>query len=182
MKDFGQKMDYSARLMLPGIATLILFTLILLPVGMAGMADFPPHITLISIYYWTIFYPAAMPYWFVFLLGIVVDSMHGDPLGVSSLVYLVFRFLVLVQQRLLSRETFVALWFSFGFALAIILLIYWLVLTIYHGVALPLLPAVMQWAFTFGVYPLAHMGFSVLYRYLPTLPGSRGAYPGRRKK
>lgn len=181
MKDFGQKMDYTARMMLPGIATLLLFILTLLPIGMAGISVFTPNLSLVSIYYWTIFYPAAMPYWFVFILGVFVDSLHGEPLGISSLVFLVFRFLVMVQQRLLARETFIAMWFSFGLGLAAILLIYWIALTIYHQAALPLEPVLMQWVFTFGIYPLAHMGFSLLYRHLPSLSG-HGSYPGRRKK
>lgn len=167
MHDFGQKMDYAARMMLPAIVTLLLVILIQLPVGLAGLSNFPPHIAFISIYYWSVFHPGTMPYWFLFLLGLFLDALAGAPLGFSSLFFILFRFLILTQRRLLARETFFAAWFGFALLLFAVLLLQWVSMGLFYRSLPPYTPVAMQWCLTAGLYPLAHIFFSFLYRQLP---------------
>lgn len=167
MVDIGLKLEYFVRMTMPALATLMLFLLGLVPIGMAGTGDFPPDICLISIYYWTIFRANAIPFWFVFLLGILRDSLFGVALGMSSLIFIFFRLLILSQQRYLIKETFWAMWVGFGLVIIPTLFIQWLMVSAYIKSLLPPMPTLMQWVFTFGLYPLLHLLFNAIYRFLP---------------
>ncbi len=167
MHDLGQKIDYGARLTLPGIVTVFLLFLFSLPLGPDGWAAFPPHICLISLYYWSLFHPTTFPLWFIFLLGILHDALFGAPLGFSSLFFILFNRIILAQQRFAIRENFWASWCGFGLAAALFFMAYWVAMSIYSGQIVPIDTAIMQWIFTVGFYPLAHAGFNLLHRCLP---------------
>lgn len=171
MFDYRQKIDHFARMLVPGICTVLLLLLSLTPIGLSGMALFPIDVCLISIYYWAIFRPAALPFWFVFLLGIVRDALMGMPLGLSSLIFILFRLVVLSQQRYLIKETFWATWAGFGIVAIPTLTVQWLLASAYVREVQPLMPAIMQWIFTFGLYPVLHIVFNALYGFLPPLAG-----------
>ncbi|MCH2547410.1 MAG: hypothetical protein MK052_07365 [Alphaproteobacteria bacterium] len=171
MFDYSQKIDQYARMLLPAICTLLLLLFSLLRIGFAGLAHFPIDVCLISIYYWTIFRPSTMPFWFVFILGIVRDSLMGTPLGISSLVFILFRLIILSQQRYLVKETFWATWFGFGWVLVPALVFNWLLSSAYAKSFIPITPVMMQWVFTFGLYPLLHIVFNALYGFLPDPSG-----------
>lgn len=167
MFDYTQKIDHFARMMLPTICTLLLLLLSLLQIGLAGLARFPVDVCLISIYYWTVFRPTAMPFWVVFALGVIRDALMGAPLGISSLTFILFRLIVLSQQRFLVKEAFWATWLGFGLVLVPVFTFQWLLTSAYVRSLLPVTDLFMQWVFTFGLYPLLHIVFNALYRFLP---------------
>lgn len=171
MFDYSEKLDHFARMLLPGICTIMLLILSLLPIGLSGFALFPIDVCLISIYYWAIFRPAALPFWLVFLLGVARDALMGMPLGISSLVFILFRLVVLSQQRYLVKETFWATWFGFGIVAIPTLAVYWLLASAYVQAVQPFMPVAMQWLFTFALYPLLHIVFNALYSFLPEQTG-----------
>lgn len=171
MFDYQQKIDHFARMLLPGLCTLLLLLLSLVPIGLSGLALFPIEVCLISIYYWAIFRPSAMPFWFVFLLGVLRDALMGMPLGVASLIFILFRLAVLSQQRSLVKETFWATWVGFGLITIPALLLQWLLVSAFDRALLPVQDVVMQWIVTFGLYPLLHIVFNALYRFLPRAAG-----------
>lgn len=171
MFDYRQKIEDFTRMLIPGLCTLLLLVLSLVPIGLKGMGLFPVDVCLISIYYWAIFRPAALPFWFAFLLGVVRDALMGMPLGISSLVFLLFRLAVLSQQRYLVKETFWATWAGFGLVAVPVLLLQWLLASAFFQSLLPVGDVIMQWVFTFGLYPLLHIVFNALYRFLPPVAG-----------
>lgn len=160
--------EYIARMMLPGISTFLLYLAGLAPIGLSGMGNFPPDIILISIYYWSIFRPGAIPFWLVFVLGVFKDSLFGVALGISSLIFIFFRLLVLSQQRYLIKETFWAMWVGFGLVAVPAMMMQWLLSSAYLKSVIPVQDIIMQWVFTFGLYPLLHIIFNAIYRLLPT--------------
>lgn len=171
MLNYPQKLDLFFRMLLPGMCTLVLLLISLLKAGLSGLALFPVDVCLISIYYWTIFRPSAMPFWFVFVLGVIRDGLMGTPLGISSLIFILFRLFVLSQQRYLTKEAFFAMWMGFGLVTVPTLAVYWFISSMYAGSLLPLIPLGMQWVFTFGLYPLFHILFNALYSFLPDQAG-----------
>lgn len=171
MFDSAQKIDHFLRLLLPGICVLVLLLLSLLQLGLDGMALFPIDVGLISIYYWTIFRPSTMPFWFIFLLGIIRDALMFAPLGMSSLIFILYRLIVLSQQPLLAKEAFWAMWLGFGLTIIPILTLHWLLFCAYTQALLPVMPLAMQWVLTLGLYPLLHIVFNALYSFLPEQAG-----------
>lgn len=167
MHDYQQKIDHQARILLPALATCVFFILTLVPISIPGLASFLPDVCLISIYYWTILRPDVMPYWFVFLLGLVKDAMLGNPLGLFSLIFILFRLLVERQRVLLAKETFLATWINFSLLALATLVASWLLMCLYLKTVIPLIDIAMQWILTSAFYPLLHMAFNALYVFLP---------------
>lgn len=169
MIDYQQKVEHFTRMLIPALFTLFLFIISISPIGFWGFAYFPIDVCLISIYYWTIFRPKTLPFWFVFVLGLVKDSLMGTALGLSSLIYILFRMIVFSQQRHWVQESFFALWFGFGMLCVPTLASQWLIASALAKSALPALDAVIQWAITFAFYPVLHILFNAVYRFLPKL-------------
>jgi hypothetical protein len=95
----------------------------------------------------------------------------GGALGISSLVFILFRLMVFTQQRFLVKETFWATWLGFGLAALPAFILQWLLTSAFNRTILPVTPLAMQWVFTFGLYPLLHIVFNALYSFLPGQPG-----------
>lgn len=161
------RLELSSRLLAPGIVTLFLVLFMVAPRQITGSVEFMPLFALMSIYYWGIFRPDVMPYWFVFIVGLLQDTLLGQPLGISSLLYLLFRWMVPRQRRLFTRQVFGALWLGFVLITATIFLLKWTCLTLFFGRPMGLQPAAMQWVITVGLYPFLHQLFNQIYRLLP---------------
>lgn len=161
------KLEYLSRMAIPALCTLMLYLLGLIPLSIPGLNEFVPDVCLISIYYWSIFRPGAMPFWFVFLLGILRDSLFGFALGISSLLFIFFRLLVLSQQPHLVKESFWTTWIGFALVTAPVLFCYWLLASAYGKAFITAIPLLMQWVFTVGLYPLLYILFNSIYRFLP---------------
>lgn len=131
-----------------------------------GLAGVMPVLPLLPVYYWGTLHARAMPYWFVFLLGLMVDSVAGLPLGLSSLAYMFFLGLLYWKRKHIHKEGFAVKWGYFSGLSAVVLLGQWLVLAWVYGRVMPLPAALIQWGLTAGCYPLAHAAFDVIDRWL----------------
>lgn len=166
------KLEYYARMTIPALCTLMLFLTGLVPISITGLSEFSPDVFLISIYYWSIFRPGAMPFWLVFLFGLLRDALFGFSLGVSSLLFIFFRMFVLSQQKHLAKESFWTTWVGFALVTVPILFAHWLLACAFSKALLPALPLLMQWVFTVGLYPLLYILFNSVYRFLPPAMGT----------
>ena len=70
-----------------------------------GLQYFMPLISLILIYFWVLFLPEIYPLWFLFVIGIIEDSLTGIPLGISSFSNILFRFMIISQKRFIVKES-----------------------------------------------------------------------------
>ena len=108
-----------------------LFAVLPLPIPYYNFAA--PSLTLIAIYYWTVFRPDLMPMLVLFGIGIVNDALSGAPLGVSSLVFLVLQVAVHGQRRYLVGQPFWMLWSGFALIVPLAALFQWIVLSVLRG-------------------------------------------------
>lgn len=167
MFGFWHKLEVSSRLLGPGLLSVIFVLISATPMHIQGLSEWIPLFTMMAIYYWGLYRPALMPYWFVFALGLMQDALFGMPLGVSSFLNLLFRFLVVQQGRMFAKEAFWALWFGFALLSVIIFLLYWTLITLITSRPMPVETATVQWMMTVGLYPLVHQLFNLLYKTLP---------------
>lgn len=167
MYSFWHKLENSSRNLAPGLVTLLLVLFTVAPRQLTASVDFMPPLVLMAIYYWGIFRPQLMPYWWVFILGLIQDGLMGIPPGISSLLFMLFRFLVRRQGRMFARQSFIALWLGFGLLTAIVFLLTWTVMTVFYGKPMTMDTAIVQWFVTVGIYPFLHQLFTWMYRLLP---------------
>jgi rod shape-determining protein MreD len=161
--DRPHKSKWLTGIVSPAALTLLLVVLSASPKRIIMIGDFVPLFAAIGIFYWALFRPKRMPYWFIFILGLVQDALFGMPLGISSLAYLLFRYMVGSQRRLFIKEAFWAVWAGFSGFASLLFIFIWVVMSLYHQMVLPFASSILQWIFTALCYPLLHLLYTRLY-------------------
>lgn len=151
----------------PMTITVIFVLLPAIPQTLISSSHIIPLFPLMSVYYWTMFSPRLMNYTFLFILGLVQDILLSLPLGGSSLIFMLFRMLIVSQQRMFGKETFWGLWLWFAVMSALAFGGYWGVISFAAGSPMPLKESVVQWLLTIVCYPLVHGFFTRIYRLIP---------------
>jgi rod shape-determining protein MreD len=146
----------------PAMITLFLIIICLAPKHITGLEKVMPILPLMPVFYWGMLHAREMPYWFVFLAGLLVDSATGQPLGLSSLLYIIFMTMLHAQRKYFHKEGFVIKWGYFAGLLLVMTVLNWVCLSLYYMTMLPSVPALVQWLMTVGFYPLMHAGFEIV--------------------
>lgn len=151
---------------LPMLITALLAVFFLIAKHIGGLNHFMPILPLIPVFYWGMAHARDMPFWFVFLLGLVLDAVMGLPLGLSSLLYIFFLVLLHAQRKYFHKEGFMIKWGYFAALLGAVCAFNWLILTLFNARAEAFFPGFLQWFFTVCCYPFMHKGFDELYEYI----------------
>lgn len=154
-------------LIMPAALTFFGMVLFSVPFPLPGFHEAAPLVAVIAIFYWCCYAPNALPYWFIFLLGLAQDALHGTPIGFSATTYLLLAFIIITQRRFLTRENFTGVWIVFIAVSGLTAAFSWGVLSLYLGAELPTQPFGLQWLLTFLLYPALHGLFSIVYRLSP---------------
>jgi rod shape-determining protein MreD len=80
----------------------------LLPEPGAFRADF----VLISVFFWTLYRPAALPAPVVLILGVLLDLIGNSPLGLWAVLLLLNHAAVLALRRVLAKQGFFLVWLA----------------------------------------------------------------------
>lgn len=149
----GRRLDAWARACLPVTGTILLMLLTAAPFGLGEQAEMLPAVTLTSVWFWSLFRPAAMPPPVVFMLGLLVDLLGYNPVGVSILTLLIAHGLALRLRRRLAQQGFLAIWAVFLPVAAGAAALVWALSSALMVRLLPGSPALFQAALTMAVYP-----------------------------
>lgn len=168
MVPFSKRLELQFIAALPSVFAALLAVFYLVPKYIAGLNNVMPLLPLIPVFFWGIMIARATPYWVVFVIGLVLDAAQGAPLGLSSLLYMLFLTMLESQRKLLHKEGFLPKWASLAVLFAIMSGLNWLLLSWFHASAMPLVPAVIQWGLTVAIYPVLHKGFDLLDQHMHT--------------
>ncbi|MDE3060389.1 MAG: rod shape-determining protein MreD [Pseudomonadota bacterium] len=151
---------------MPSIITFILAVFTLSSKHIPGLAPIMPALPLIPIFYWGTMHAREMPYGFLFALGLAVDAASGLPLGLSSVLYMLFLALLRAQRRFFHKEGFIVKWGYFTLLMGIVFCVQWLLLSFFYSRALPAGAAFIQWGLTACCYPLLHKLFDGISEHI----------------
>jgi len=131
------------------------------------VADFLPLFDIMIIYYFAVLKPDVFAVWFLFLLGIISDSINGFPLGITSVCYIiVVKLFCSLNKRIMMYDTFHQIFGQFvAFAFSILFL-KWLIISIYHLKTYNIISPLIQLVITCTIYILMHRVFDYLDRKL----------------
>jgi len=146
----------------PCLITLLSIIIYLIPKHMSGFGSFMPFLPMIPIFYWGLNESRMMPYWAVFAFGLVIDSVTGLPLGLSSLLGVAFLAMLHAQHKYIYKEGFVIQWGYFALLFGMTGVAHWLLLFIFYGQMPGIKYPVIQWVLTVCCYPFFHQIFAVL--------------------
>src|ERR1700733_13859846 len=98
---------------LPMLLTLLMPILLAALTHMFFISQIMPLLVITSIYYWCMFRPGTLPYSFLFVLGILQDTLFCSPLGFSSFINMVCAWIVIHRFHLVGGVSFVTIWLRF---------------------------------------------------------------------
>lgn len=162
----GKRLELLGLASLPGLMALGLTIFFLAAKHIRGLDQFMPLLQLAPVFYWGMLQAREMPYWFVFLLGLVTDAVTGMPLGLSSLLYIFFLALLHAQRKYVHKEGFVVKWGYFAALMAVLGSLNWILLSLFHSRAMSFEPAFLQWFLTVCCYPFLHNAFDGMQDYM----------------
>ena len=149
-----QQVDTAVRLITPTLLIIILVVVSQIPLQIPNAGPVFPDIVLIAVYYWAVHRPDLMPFWVVFLIGLLQDLLGGDALGVSSMIYLAVFWTVAAQQRFFMSRSFGVIWAGFIVIGAGVVVLSWGLHALILGRQVQIGPALFQYLTTIAAYPL----------------------------
>jgi rod shape-determining protein MreD len=149
-----QRMDVFSRQLVPCASTMALAIVGVVPLHIPRFDSVTPSLSLIAVFYWTLYRPELIPVWTVFVLGVVQDALAGLPLGVSACTLTVAHAIVVAQRRFLTGKSFGIVWLSFTFVVLATVALGWTLVCAYYGAILASPAIFFHAAATIGVYPI----------------------------
>jgi rod shape-determining protein MreD len=156
----------TAYRLLPAVITLFSLCLFASPLPLPYLQGVAPQLALIGVFYWGIYRESIFPYWFVFLYGLLHDSLLGIPIGTSSFIYLAAYIAVVVQRGFLIGGSFVRNWGFFALLMIAAALAYWALGAAFFNNQLKLAGFVVQAVLTICLYPCFYGLYSYIFHLL----------------
>lgn len=171
---FARQIDLGLRKALPFLTMVVAMLVDLLPLPGTSPDTAAPFVTLGVFYFWSIQRPDLLPPLAVFLLGLGFDLTAGLPIGMSPLVLLATRGLMLVRERSVLAKSFGMAWFGFLLTAFVAAALRWLVASSWWAHAFAFQPLFAEAVLTVLLYPLLAWLLGRLQTQLP-----RGGHAAR---
>ena len=107
---------------LPGFSLFIFIFISMIPIGLSPF-KISLSITIIPIFYWSIYRPDLFPIFFVFVAGLLFDLISGGPLGQWAFIFLLLRVVMETQRKVLIGKKFNVEWLAFILVVPIVFFI-----------------------------------------------------------
>jgi rod shape-determining protein MreD len=140
--------------MVPFLVSFALVVLTAVPTRLPGFAQIAPSWPMMGIFYWSIYRPDLMPFWVAFLIGVLADIVADTPLGISSLIFLMIRGIVVNQRRFFLTNAFPMSWAAFAVIAIGAIGLNWVLFAMLQGHAVD--PQILLWQYVLlmGLFPL----------------------------
>ena len=116
----------------------------------------------ILIFYWVLKNPEILGYGFIFLAGIVNDTVVGLPIGVSSVSYLILAGSAAYIRYLTVQPSIVSDWIVFIPSIAVTNSVYFYILKIFFEINVNYIALLLNTGITILLYPF----FGILFGFL----------------
>jgi rod shape-determining protein MreD len=150
-----QRADNPVARLLPIATTLLATVISIQPAHIPGDAALTPAFTLMAVYHWTIYRPDLLPPLALFLVGITQDLLAGAPPGVTALVLLLARPVVLRQRRHFVNRPFPFVWAGFTVLTGSAILFLWTLHCLLDRVVVDFRGTVFRAVLTISMFPMA---------------------------
>lgn len=153
----------SVKLLLPFLLLLTTSIILTMPHSFLSYGAFTPLYSLATVYYWYLLFPTTMPVITLLIFGFIQDMLFGMPLGFSSASLILLRLFIGCYKNFLTKKSFNVLWLGFALCSLYIILLQFLILTLFLSYSLTeIWPLVQQWYFTCLLYPSMHYIFDII--------------------
>lgn len=154
-----QRLDGGVRAASPAALTLFLVLIGIMPLQIPHYGPVAPLLPLLAIFYWVIHRPDLLPFWVVFLAGVLHGALVGAPIGLHAVLLLLCQVLLTTQRRFFMKCSFLVLWWGFVVFAVFAFTLEWLAFSFYHMTTMPAEPLAFRFLLTAALFPLATWGF-----------------------
>ncbi len=130
---------------------------------------------LMMLFYWSIYRPALIPIFLVFLMGVCFDLLSATPLGLSAFIFLLLRHLISEQRVFLMGQPFIVIWFGYVIVSMVAVLLQWGLFGLMQLSWPPFLPIVLMWGAGIFCFPAVAAVLTLSHKLLPALPDQYSA-------
>jgi rod shape-determining protein MreD len=161
-------LDARLRALLPLATALLAVLADMLPLLHVGPASVTPLATLCVAFFWSLYRPDLFGAGAAFATGLAYDALAGLPLGLTSLVLLLVRHVVVVQQRFFVARSFPVIWCCFVLLALAALALRWALACLWWGRLFAAQPMVFELLLTLALYPVATPLLARAYNLIPS--------------
>ncbi len=153
----------------PGLLTLALVFLTLLPFRVPNAALVMPPLALMAVYFWAIHRPDLLPAPAAFALGLFQDILSGGPPGLYAFGFLVLHAVLSSQRGFFLGRIFAMEWLGFALVAPAAFLTIWFLGSVYVGAIVQPGAVAVQAGLTIAMYPVLTWAF-IRFRRLTVRP------------
>jgi rod shape-determining protein MreD len=164
-----RQLDARLRALAPFAVAAFAVLIDALPLLGLGPWGLTPFSTLCVVYFWSLYRPDLFSALAAFSTGIVYDALAGLPLGLTALMLLLVRQLVVVQQRFFLARSFPVVWFCFLLLAPAAEIARWLLMSLWSGRLFGLKPVLLSLLLTMALYPLVSLLLTRVHNRIPRL-------------
>jgi rod shape-determining protein MreD len=161
------RLDTRLRALLPLATALLAVMADVLPVPHVGPASVTPVATLCVAFFWSLYRPDLFGAGTAFATGLAHDALAGLPLGLTSLVLLLVRQVVVAQQRFVVTRSFSVIWCCFVLLALAALALRWTLASLWWGRLFAPQPLVFELLLTLALYPVATLLLARAHNFTP---------------
>jgi rod shape-determining protein MreD len=161
------RMDLLARNLTPLVTTFLIVVVAAVPTRLPLLGLVAPSLTLIAVYYWTVYRPDLMGAVLILALGLLQDLLIGGPPGVTPFVLLVVYLAVVSQRRFFSGRSFGLVWWGFMLISTGAATLTWITHVVLTGTLLDPRAAGVGLLLTILLYPPIAYALSQAHRLVP---------------
>jgi rod shape-determining protein MreD len=162
-----QRLDSWLRALVPLATALVAVLADVLPVFHVGPASVTPFATLCAAFFWSLYRPDLFGIGSAFVTGLAHDALAGLPLGLTSLVLLLVRQVVVAQQRFFVARSFPVIWCCFVLLAVIALALRWALSCLWWERLFASQPLIFELLLTLALYPMATLLLARVHNWIP---------------
>jgi rod shape-determining protein MreD len=141
------------RNLIPGLATLFLLFLSVVPLSTPNSALVLPPFALMGIYFWSVYRPDLLPMAAACGIGLMQDMLSGGPPGLFAAAYLCVHAVMSWQRRFFVGKAFAVEWLGFAVVVPPLYAGIWLIGSLYYLRVLPVGEIFVQGLLALAFYP-----------------------------
>lgn len=164
---FSKKVDLLARFCLVYVLLCAFILLDMISFDVSLFTEMRPAFTLMCLFYWSVFRPSLMPVWLAFVIGLLIDSVAGLPLGLNALIFVIVSRAVQTQRKLFMGQNFMTVYFGFTVIAVAAGMLQWGVFSLVAFHMAPPMPVIGSTVLGLAFFPFAFLLMHAVHKILP---------------
>lgn len=162
-----EKLEKTIRFATAYALICILWIIDMISIGFTDFQNIKPFLTLMVIFYWSIYRPKLIPSWFVFVIGVIFDLVTGMPVGLTACLLVIIQRILIDQRLTLTGQPFTTVMFGYTSVSAIFYILQWLVFGVLNNAYIDIEYVVGRILVSIIFFPLFYLLLNLTHKILP---------------